>query len=126
LSGHYEVVANRLVVVAKAVTDLQGEVGMMAIARTSGHRVAVALAILLGLTSVFTMSGCGGQVSSEALVEERCTGCHTLAPIEVAQKTVEEWEFTVYRMTEKGARLNGRQAQEVIDYLSSVYGADSP
>jgi hypothetical protein len=73
---------------------------MLAIARTSGCRFAAVLAILLGLASVFTMSGCGGQISSEALVEERCTECHTLAPIEVAQKTVEEWEFTAYGMIE--------------------------
>lgn len=99
---------------------------MLAVARTGGRRFAAVLAILLGLASVFTMSCCGGSVSAEALVKERCTECHTLAPIEVAQKTVEEWEFTVYRMIEKGARLNDRQAQEVIDYLSSVYGADSP
>nr|NIV32409.1 hypothetical protein [Anaerolineae bacterium] len=87
---------------------------MLAVARASGHRFAVALAILLGLASVFAMSCCGGRVSAQALVEERCTECHTLAPIEAAQKTVEEWEFTVYRMIEKGARLNDRQAQEVI------------
>lgn len=99
---------------------------MLAVVRASDHRFAVALAILLGLAGVSTMSCCGGQVSAEALVEERCTECHTLAPIEVSQKTVEEWEFTVYRMIEKGPRLNDRQAQEVIDYLSSVYGADSP
>jgi hypothetical protein len=120
------VLFNRLAVVVNAAGDRQGEVSMLAVVRKSGHRFAVALAILLGLASVSTMSCCLGQVSAEALVEERCTECHTLAPIEAAQKTVEEWEFTVYRMIEKGARLSDRQAQGVIDYLSSIYGADSP
>jgi rubredoxin len=40
----------------------------------------------------------------------------------VAQKTPTEWESTVYRMISKGARLNDREAREVIDYLSRVYG----
>jgi hypothetical protein len=99
---------------------------MLALAQKGDCRLATVLVVLLGLAVVLTTGGCGGQISSEALVEERCTECHTLAPIEVTQKTVDEWEFTVYRMIEKGARLNDRQAQEVIDYLSSVYGADSP
>jgi hypothetical protein len=46
-----------------------------------------------------------------------------MAPIEVSQKTREEWALAVQRMIDKGARLNGLQAEQVIDYLSSTYGA---
>jgi hypothetical protein len=66
------------------------------------------------------------EVSPEALVEERCTECHTLAPIEVARKTAEEWGFTVYRMIGRGARLDGEEARVVIEYLSERYGAEMP
>ena len=85
----------------------------------------VALAVTLGLITV--VGGCGGKrLSPEELVQERCTKCHTLAPIEVAQKTRQEWEHTVQQMISRGARLNEREAQEVIDYLSSTYGAENP
>jgi hypothetical protein len=85
----------------------------------------VALATALGL--ILIMGGCGGKrLPPEELMQERCTKCHTLAPIEVAQKTRQEWASTVYRMINLGARLNDREAQEVIDYLSSVYGTENP
>lgn len=98
----------------------------MAAVLSSGARCFwVALAVTLGLAIV--VGGCGGKrLSPEELVQERCTKCHTLAPIEVARKTRQEWESTVYRMISRSAHLNDREAQEVIDYLSSVYGAENP
>jgi hypothetical protein len=85
----------------------------------------VALAVTLGLTTV--VGGCGWKrLSPEKLVQERCTKCHTLAPIEVARKTRQEWASTVHGMINQGARLNDREAQEVIDYLSGVYGTENP
>ena len=85
----------------------------------------VALAVTLGLITV--VGGCGGkQLSPEELVQERCTQCHTLAPIEVARKTRQEWASTVHGMINRGARLNDKEAQEVIDYLSGVYGTENP
>jgi hypothetical protein len=44
----------------------------------------------------------------------------------VAQKTPTEWESTVYQMINKGARLNDREAREMINYLSRVYGIAKP
>jgi len=98
---------------------------MAAVSSSGARRFWVALTVMLALTTV--VSGCGGRrVSPEGLVQERCTKCHTLAPIEVARKTRQEWEFTVHRMINRGARLNDREAQEVIDYLSNVYRAENP
>ena len=65
-------------------------------------------------------------MSPEKLVQERCTKCHTLAPIEVAQKTHQEWEFAVYRMIDKGARLNDQETEAVIEYVSNTYGVENP
>jgi hypothetical protein len=76
--------------------------------------------LVLGLAII--TGGCRGELSGEELVQERCTECHTLAPVEVVRKTRQEWQFTVYRMMGKGARLNDQEAQVVIDYLSRVYG----
>jgi len=78
------------------------------------------------LCLVICLVACVGQTpTSETLVKERCTECHTLAPIEVSHKTHREWEITVYRMMEKGARLNRDEAKTVIDYLSQAHGPEA-
>ena len=84
-----------------------------------------ALPVVLVLATLVGTAGCSSK-SPEALVEERCAGCHALTTIKVSQKTRAEWEETVDRMIEKGARLNERQAETVIDYLSETYGAQTP
>jgi len=84
--------------------------------------VFLVLAVWLSLLLV----RCRGGVPPEQLVQDRCTRCHTLAPIEVARKTPEEWTRTVYRMIDKGARLSDAEAERVIAYLSDTHGADGP
>ncbi len=59
---------------------------------------------------------------AEGLIQERCTKCHTLAPIQKAKKTPEEWEKTVQRMRLKGAKLSDEEAKIVIQYLSEKGG----
>jgi len=81
--------------------------------------LVVAGAVAIPLVSV----GCRTTpLSGESLVAARCTECHTLAPIEVARKTPQEWEATVYSMIGKGAHLNDSEARQVIEFLSETYG----
>ena len=100
-----------------------GQVGRRV--RPRVRSIVWALAVVVGLVVLVGTAGCGGSDSPEALVEERCTGCHALTIVKTASKTRAEWEETGDRMIEKGTRLNERQAQEVIDYLSETYGAEA-
>jgi hypothetical protein len=72
---------------------------------------------------MISLAACVGKdPTPERLVTEHCTRCHTLAPIEVSHKTHQEWEATVYRMIDRGARLDSREAKAVIDYLGQTHG----
>jgi len=57
-----------------------------------------------------------------ALLEERCTICHSLDRVTSASKTRQEWEQTVTRMVGKGARLNADEQEILISYLTETYG----
>jgi nitrate/TMAO reductase-like tetraheme cytochrome c subunit len=83
------------------------------------------LLVVVGVVGLAVMVGCS-QPSAQELVEERCVGCHALTIIETSQKTRQEWEETVDRMVAKGARLDDRQVEKVIDYLTETYGAEAP
>lgn len=84
------------------------------------------LVVASSLIVILILGACGRTPSAEDLIQEQCTTCHTLSPIEAAQKTQQEWGATVQRMTKKGARLNDREAQTVVDYLSRTYGVENP
>jgi cytochrome c5 len=58
-----------------------------------------------------------------ALLEERCTVCHTLDRVERSQKSREEWESTVARMVGRGAQLTDDERAVLIDYLTARYGS---
>lgn len=78
------------------------------------------LAALLVLPLV--LGACSLSRSGEELVQEECTRCHTLAPIQVAARPEHEWRNTVYRMIVHGADLGRREAETVIEYLALNYG----
>ncbi len=56
-----------------------------------------------------------------ALLEERCTVCHTLGRVQNAQKTAEEWQATVDRMKGMGAQLNDQETTALVEYLAATY-----
>ncbi len=47
---------------------------------------------------------------------------HSLAPVEKAQKTREEWNRTVTRMVSQGAELDEDEQSALIEYLTETYG----
>jgi len=67
----------------------------------------------------------GVALDGNALINERCTVCHTRDRIDQAQKTPEQWAATVDRMIGYGARLSPEERQAVLDYLTSQ-GAAPP
>jgi len=68
------------------------------------------------------LATCSLSPSGEQLVQEECTRCHTLAPIQVEARPEREWRNVVYRMVGLGADLSSGEAERVIEYLALAYG----
>lgn len=62
------------------------------------------------------------EAEGQILLDERCTGCHSLSRVTRAQKSREGWETTVDRMIGLGARLTDDERAVIIDYLVVTYG----
>ena len=57
----------------------------------------------------------------QALLQDRCTACHSLTRIETAGKTAEAWEATVDRMIGYGVVLTAEELEALVEYLAETY-----
>lgn len=69
-----------------------------------------------------TVAPSSGSLDGAALVQERCTACHTLSRVESKKLTSGEWEAIVDGMIGKGAKLSADEKILVVDYLAATYG----
>ena len=60
-------------------------------------------------------------LDGQALVQERCTECHSLGRVERAGKTEAGWKANVERMVKKGTQLSQKEQIAVIQYLAETY-----
>jgi len=87
--------------------------------------ILIAITLLLVTTQCSSKSSTGPTptkgLDGSALVQERCTVCHSIERIQQAHKTADEWKTTVERMIGHGATLNADEKAAVIDYLAATY-----
>lgn len=58
-----------------------------------------------------------------ALLNQRCTSCHTLDRIITQRKTAAEWRATVQRMVNaNGAQVTPAEQEQIVAYLAEAYG----
>ena len=87
------------------------------------------LIVLAGMMLVSCSSGSstasgssGGSASNgQALMQDRCSVCHSLSRVVSAHHTAAEWKITVDRMINQGAQLSPQEEQALIAYLSTNY-----
>ena len=58
------------------------------------------------------------SVDGKALLEDRCTGCHSLARVTSKTATQDAWLETIKRMIGKGAVLSDEEATILAQYLA--------
>src|SRR5690606_39604802 len=63
----------------------------------------------------------GAALDGDALVNERCTVCHTRDRIDAQDKDEDGWTQTVDTMISFGAQLNEEERAAVIDYLVATH-----
>lgn len=56
-----------------------------------------------------------------ALLDTRCSACHSASKPKGARKTLEQWDQTVTRMVGKGAKLTEAEKKVLVDYLAATY-----
>lgn len=55
---------------------------------------------------------------ADALVESKCSLCHTTERVYAADKSAEEWDATVDRMEKSGLVITDAEQQQIVEYLS--------
>lgn len=60
-------------------------------------------------------------IDGQILLQDRCTGCHSLNRVTSTGKTVDEWTTTVERMVKKGAVLDEQEQTILIGFLAQNY-----
>jgi hypothetical protein len=68
-----------------------------------------------------TGSGNATALDGKALVQERCTECHTLSRVQNTGRTSAGWTNVVDAMIKQGVVLNADEKVAVIDYLAKTY-----
>jgi mono/diheme cytochrome c family protein len=58
----------------------------------------------------------------QALLEDRCSSCHSADRVRSEKKSGDEWQSTVSRMVGKGAELTEAEQAVLVDYLAATYG----
>jgi cytochrome c5 len=57
-----------------------------------------------------------------ALLQARCSVCHSVSRVTNAKQTRDQWDQTVTRMIERGAQLTDAEKSTLVDYLAANYG----
>ena len=84
---------------------------------------------LFGFAAVAFVQSLSSQTLPEgpgkAVVEKMCKGCHGIENVVRSRRTKDKWSDIVDDMIARGAKGTDSEADEVVDYLSTHFGADA-
>jgi len=66
------------------------------------------------------------EAPAKVLVVRACTGCHQASQVVAKRLTPEEWDITLGKMMDRGARLTDAEQDQVYDYLVKYFGPAAP
>ncbi len=81
--------------------------------------------IIVLLIATFVLAGCGSPEPvaptphpGQALVQTKCSTCHSIVQVDNAKYSREMWQSTVDRMVMAGMQITDEQNQLIVDYLA--------
>jgi len=86
--------------------------------------VILAGAILAACGSSATQVTSGpssGGLDGQALLQQRCSVCHSTDRVTSQQKTADQWKRTVDRMIANGAQLTPPEEATLVNYLAQNF-----
>jgi len=98
------------------------------------HLGILILTVLVLLILTTAIAGCAPKAAEptqaepatgpdgEALLQERCSVCHSVDKVAQEHNTGAAWETIVDRMIGKGAQLTDAEKAILVDYLAANYG----
>ncbi len=69
-----------------------------------------------------TAPAASSALDGAALLDERCSVCHSADKAKQVPRSMAKWDQTVSRMIGKGAQLNDAEKAALVDYLATKYG----
>jgi cytochrome c5 len=68
-----------------------------------------------------TSVGNNAAVDGQAIMQQSCSVCHSITRVTSAHHTAAQWQNTVNRMINHGAKLTSKEEQVLLDYLAQNY-----
>ena len=73
----------------------------------------ISISLIIGISIVYA-----DGPSPREILEKKCYTCHNINIVLKAQKDKDEWEKTLDRMVDYGAKLNKEERKILIDFLT--------
>jgi len=74
----------------------------------------ISISLLIGFTIVYA-----DGPSPMGILEKKCYNCHNINIVLKAKKNESEWEKTLDRMVDYGAKINKEERRILIDFLTT-------
>ena len=100
----------------------------------------ILIMLVLLVTMAVTLAACGTKSTTQApasnptiapstsgndgqaLLNDRCTKCHSLDRVTSQKNSADQWTKIVSRMVQNGAKLTSDEQKVLVDYLAKTYG----
>ena len=81
--------------------------------------------VIVFVIAAIVLVGCGSKATvaptphpGKALVQAKCSTCHSISQVDSAKYSRDMWQVTVDRMVMAGMQITDEQKVQIVDYLA--------
>jgi len=97
---------------------------MPTVKRTGIFAALTIAGLAIGLVSTGLKAQDPKEGPGKELFVQRCHTCHELNTVTVQRLSGDDWRTTVDRMIQNGAQLTQPESEQIIAYLTKMYGPE--